>query len=303
MTYLVLRYTSLGNVAMTVPVIASVSARYPEHEFIVVTEKRLGDMFYGMANVHPQQETDPLPPIDAVIDLQGGWRTWGKRWHYALRRKPIYRYRHRSGMSEHARYAAVFRQAGLESGDEFEQLSVNETARQKALSLLDETATRRIGIAPFAKSRSNMLPYKVTKEIIAHYADMPHTQVFLFGAGTIECEMLRQWSSIYPHTTSVAGQLRLGEELELMRSLDVMICMDSANQHLSSLVGLRAASIWCGTHPKNGFYGWKQRPEDCVQVTDLRCRPCTMHGTKRCRFRNFACQQISAEEVEKCVNV
>jgi hypothetical protein len=88
-----------------------------------------------------------------------------------------------------------------------------------------------------------------------------------------------------------------GTELELMRKLDVMICMDSANQHLSSLVGLRAVSVWCGTHPMIGFAGWKQKPEDIVQRNDLRCSPCTCHGTNHCRYGNFACRDIKAETI------
>ena len=109
--------------------------------------------------------------------------------------------------------------------------------------------------------------------------------------------MLRQWSCVFPNTVSVAGQLKLEQELELMRMLDVMICMDSANQHLSSLVGLRAVSIWCATHPMIGFAGWKQRPEDIIQRHDLRCRPCTCHGTNHCRYGNYACRQIEAETI------
>jgi hypothetical protein len=73
--------------------------------------------------------------------------------------------------------------------------------------------------------------------------------------------------------------------------------MDSANQHLSSLVGLRAVSIWCGTHPKIGFTGWKQRGEDILQRSELACRPCTMHGTSHCRFFNYACKQITAKQI------
>jgi ADP-heptose:LPS heptosyltransferase len=109
--------------------------------------------------------------------------------------------------------------------------------------------------------------------------------------------MLRQWSSVFPRTESVAGCLSLKEELELMRMLDVMICMDSANQHLSSLVGLRAISIWCATHPMIGFAGWKQDPNDIIQRQDLRCRPCSCHGTNHCRYRNYACRQIDAETI------
>ncbi len=156
---------------------------------------------------------------------------------------------------------------------------------------------RRIGIAPFAKSKSNMLPYRVTKEVIEKLSAEPNTELFLFGAGKIECEMLRQWSSVFPHTHSVAGQLPLEQELELMRGLDVMICMDSANQHLSSLVGLRAVSVWCATHPKMGFMGWKQSEKDIIQRNDIACRPCTCHGKNWCWYRNFACKEITADQI------
>ncbi len=45
MTYLIIRLATLGNVAMTVPVIASLSARYPNDRFIVASKKELSAMF------------------------------------------------------------------------------------------------------------------------------------------------------------------------------------------------------------------------------------------------------------------
>ena len=51
MTYLVLRLATIGNVAMTVPVIASVSRRYPNDRFIIASKKDLGAMFASMPNV------------------------------------------------------------------------------------------------------------------------------------------------------------------------------------------------------------------------------------------------------------
>ena len=83
MTYLVLRFSTLGNVAMTVPVIASVSAMHPDDEFIVVAKKRLSAMYYGLSNVR-FHEAEPTSirslvrlyrdlrqySVDVVIDLQ-----------------------------------------------------------------------------------------------------------------------------------------------------------------------------------------------------------------------------------------
>lgn len=326
MTYLVLRFSTLGNVAMTVPVIASVSALHPDDEFIVVAKKRLSAMYYGLPNVR-FHEADLTGlgsllrlykdlgqyPIDAVIDLQSVPRTWLLRGLFRLRGKRIYSVDYgrltkyfitvcglrspRHFPTEFERYEAAFRKAGLESDDRFTALAVNEPARQTVREQFGEKEGRWIGIAPFAKSKSNMLPYRVTKEVIQRLSAAPDTRLFLFGAGQIECEMLRQWASVFPRTTSVAGRLPLEQELELMRKLDCMVCMDSANQHLSSLVGLRAVSVWCATHPRLGFTGWKQRAEDIVQLDRIACRPCTCHGTNHCRYRNFACRDINAEQI------
>jgi len=325
MTYLIIRLATLGNVAMTVPVVASVSRRYPNDKFIMAGKKDLASMFASMPNVEFREVDNHLDwkgvwalwkawrdEVDVVIDLQDVWRTRvldhlmrlsGKR----VRRVRYGRFRKhlitvfgigkKQLPSEFARYADAFRRAGLETNEEFEALPVNSTAAKVVTERFGEKEGRWIGLAPFAKSRSNMLPYRVTKDIIEQLTKDEQTRVFLFGAGTVECEMLRQWASVFPHTESVAGCLKLKEELELMRMLDVMICMDSANQHLSSLVGLRAVSVWCATHPFIGFAGWKQRPEDIVQRHDLRCRPCTCHGTNHCRYGNFACREIQAETI------
>ena len=325
MTYLIIRLATLGNVAMTVPVIASLSARYPDDRFIVASKKNLSAMFSSMPNVEFREVDNHLgwrgvweiwkawrEEIDAVIDLQSVLRTRvfgtlmrcsGKpvtRVHYGRLRKHLLTFwgiGNKPLPTEFERYEDTFRRAGLETDRSFTALPVHRKATKRVQQQFGTKEGRWIGLAPFAKSRSNMLPYRVTKEIIERLSNEPDTQIFLFGAGVIESEMLRQWASVFPHTTSVAGQLKLEEELELMRSLDVMICMDSANQHLSSLVGLRAISVWCATHPMIGFMGWKQRPEDIIQRHDLRCRPCTCHGTNRCRYRNFACKEINAETI------
>lgn len=325
MTYLIIRLATLGNVAMTVPVVASLSKRYPNDLFIVASKKELSAMFASMPNVEFREVDNHLGwrgvweiwkawrnEVDAVIDLQNVLRTYvfgslmrlsGKkvtRIRYGRLRKhliTVFGIGKKQLPSEFARYADTFRRAGLETDDAFTALPVNKKAAANVSKRFGKKEGRWIGLAPYAKSKSNMLPYRVTKELIEQLSADEKTRVFLFGAGKIECEMLRQWASVFPRTESVAGSLKLEEELELMRMLDVMICMDSANQHLSSLVGLRAVSVWCATHPIIGFAGWKQRPEDIIQRHDLRCRPCTCHGTNHCRYGNYACRHIEAETI------
>ena len=328
MTYLVLRFQSLGNVSMTVPVLESASRLQPDDTFVFVAKKRLNGLFYGMENVkfhevdfgngsiksllrvyHELRQYH----INHVIDLQNVLRSQLLRLLFRLRgiRSTVIRYgrfekrlialfgsRHDKPLpTEFERYATTFAAAGLKTDTQFTALAVNEQAASNIYKRFGAKEGMRIGFAPFARSRSNMLPYRTIKGVLAALSRQEKTEVFLFGAGKVESELLRQWAGMYTNVISVAEQLPLEQELELMRTLDVMLCMDSANQHLASLVGLRALSIWCGTHPRMGFYGWKQRPEDCIAVENLMCRPCTVHGTNYCRYRNYACQTITVEQI------
>ena len=96
----------------------------------------------------------------------------------------------------------------------------------------------------------------------------------------------------------------MGEELEFMKSLDVMVTMDSANMHLASLVRTPVVSVWGATHPYAGFYGWGQNPENAVQA-DMPCRPCSIYGSKACSRKDYAClNAVKPQQViEKIIEV
>ena len=80
----------------------------------------------------------------------------------------------------------------------------------------------------------------------------------------------------------------LKEELEFMKTLDVMLCMDSGNLHMATLMGVKTVSVWGATHPKMGF-----APEETVVVQDetLECRPCSVYGNKPCKYGDMRCMR------------
>ena len=76
MTYLIIRLATLGNVAMTVPVIASLSRRYPNDRFIVASKKKLGAMFASLPNV-------VFWEVDNHLNWRGVWSLWRHLRHEA----------------------------------------------------------------------------------------------------------------------------------------------------------------------------------------------------------------------------
>ena len=159
-----------------------------------------------------------------------------------------------------------------------------------------------IGVAPFAAHEGKIYPTdKMEKvvELLSH-----NGRVVLFGGKGKEEDIMRAWARKYNNVElarDVISGGTLAAELELMRRLDVMLSMDSANMHLASLVGTRVVSVWGATHPYAGFLGWGQRMGDCVQK-DLPCRPCSIYGSKPCRYGDFRClNSITPEEIVRVV--
>lgn len=322
---------------MLASVVARLSRAYPDDRFVVVALKPLADLFYGLPNVSYHEAAAELElgkgllnlarQIRAyaptmVFDLQNDKRTrlisWLLRWYrirvYTLpcvgsKQRALIRsgYEQAAPLQPEAqRYIDTLRRGGLIPADEAPLMPVNKQAAEAVQKLFGAKKGRWIGVAPFAKHQSNVLPYKTTKEVIAHYTQQPATRVFLFGAGHVEAEMLRQWASLWDNVESVTNQLPLDGELELMRLIDGLLCMDSANQHLAVLVGCPTLSIWCGTHTYMGYAALGKANSQVLSLP-VSCRPCSVHGTEKCKYRNFACKAFTPEQIidqfDKLLNV
>ncbi len=152
-----------------------------------------------------------------------------------------------------------------------------------------------IGIAPFAAHKGKIYPLEKMEQVVAALSKSGE-KIYLFGGGEEEVSILESWAAKYPNTECVAGKMSMSEELELIRSLRVMITMDSSNMHLASLVGTRVVSVWGATHPMAGFLGVGQKEEDCIQ-RNLPCRPCSIYGNKPCRFGDYRCLNIDPQTI------
>ena len=64
--------------------------------------------------------------------------------------------------------------------------------------------------------------------------------------------------------------------------------MDSLVMHLAALVATPVVSVWGATHPGLGFLGYGCDPRGVLQA-DMACRPCSVFGSKPCRYGDYRC--------------
>ena len=320
---LVIRLSSLGDVAVTIPVLYSVANRYPDDHFLLLTQDSWQSLFVnkpsnltvfqvftkskhkgirGIIRLLRELPSDMLTKKIKVADLHGVIRSFLIDYYFRLKgcavavidkgrkeKRQLTRKEHKIKQplkTSMERYREVFEKLGYDSSLSFSGLFPEKLAHEQL----------RIGIAPFAKHREKTYPLEQMEEVVRRLSEWPSLQITLWG-GKNESGLLESWAEKYRNVSSVAGQMSLQEELSLMNQMNLMVSMDSANMHLASLVNTPVVSIWGATHPYAGFYGFNQDESNAIQL-DLLCRPCSIFGNKPCYRKDYAClTQITPEMI------
>lgn len=324
---LVARFSALGDVAMTIPVIYSVCRCNPDIRFIFITKPMtqslfinapknlvvigldlkvkykgisgLIKLFYDLrreynfdayADLHNVLRSHILGSLCRIYRIPFKRINKGKANKRALTRK-----RNKVMLpliSSRARYREVFLSMGLPFEERF--ISLYEKGKGEPEKFSEITAPKQegerwIGIAPFAMHKGKIYPIELMERVLVELSGWSNTKIFLFGGGEGERKVFASWMEKYPSTISLAEKRHgFPVELALMSHLDVMVSMDSANMHLASIVSVPVVSVWGATHPYCGFKGWKQQETNMVQLP-LTCRPCSVFGNKPCHRGDYHC--------------
>jgi len=324
---LIIRFSAIGDVAMTVPVVWSLARQYP-HLRITVLSRPFARPFFE--NISPNvgfMEADIKGEYHGVKGLNSLYRRLtAKRFtaiadfHNILRsgylrmRFNIDRY-HVEHIDKHRQerrklvatsdkrlvqlptsfenYADVLARLGYPVKIEFTSIfpSGGGNLRLIADKIGEKKAFQQwIGIAPFAAHPGKVYPLPLMEQVIREIVRRhPSCRIFLFGGSDNEKAVLDGWTTRNKNCTNASAVLDgLKEELILMSHLNVMVSMDSANMHLASLTATPVVSVWGATHPFAGFLGWNQRLDDAVQA-DMSCRPCSIFGNKPCMRGDYPC--------------
>ncbi len=94
-----------------------------------------------------------------------------------------------------------------------------------------------------------------------------------------------------------AGRFSLLQSAELLRRCTALVSNDSAPMHLAVAMKTPVVAVFGATVPSFGFAPYGEK-DVVVQIEELPCRPCSIHGGDKCPIGTFECMvKISAEMV------
>lgn len=328
-TVLVTHLSTIGDVAMAMPIIYIVCHANPKVNFVMATSKEAKAVFANQpsnlivlglenksyrgiigssklaSNLHHRYN------FDAMVDLNNTMRT--KLMALTLRAKDvavaaidnIYKEPRKilggniklTVTPVHAHYKAAFQKVGLKTEGVFNNifdnydnsLSDNEELPRK------EDGEKWVAIAPFATHDGKQYPLEQMQLVVSEIARWEKHTIFLMASDKNH-DNIQSIAQRYDNVVATDNsKLSVTNFMILLSNCDVMVTMDTAFMHLASLVSIPAVSVWGATHPASGFLAWHQANKDTIHL-DLDCQPCSLNGKKKCRYRDYHClRDISPE--------
>lgn len=112
--------------------------------------------------------------------------------------------------------------------------------------------------------------------------------IYLIGAPTDReaCDWIVEKSS---KGTNLCGRLNLIESAALIAGAQMNYVNDSAPMHFASAVNAPTSAIFCSTLPDFGFGPLADQARTIEISEALSCRPCGLHGKKKCPKGHFKC--------------
>ncbi|WP_292245427.1 glycosyltransferase family 9 protein [Mesonia sp.] len=332
---LVIRFSAMGDVAMTVPVLQRLVKTYPDLKITVLTKPFFKPIFEEVPGVNIvtadvnqkykgifglfklANELSSLQ-LDAVADLHNVLRTKILRFFFfffgiksavidkgraekkeltKLQPKTI-----RPLKSTHQRYADIF--AALNFPVDLNQsVVVNKHPLPQVIKEKLKQPRKWIGIAPFAAHEPKMYPLTQMEKVIARLDETNLYDILLFGGGKNEQEQLEKLAENYTNVFCVIGKLSFKEELQTVSNLDLMLSMDSGNGHLAALYNVPVITIWGATHPFAGFAPFQQTSAQQI-LPDLKkypLSPTSIYGNKQVDGYDEVMKSIGAERILKVI--
>jgi heptosyltransferase-2 len=313
---LVIRFSSLGDVVLSTAIFPNLRAKWPDAEISVLTRNQYAPVFDNNPDVDhvwvfsPKEQ--PFSKLaqevrdaryDVIIDLHANSRSWILRF---MASAPYAVVVEKSALARRAlvwfkRSAASLKKSVREKIlDCLKPLDVpviNTDTRLypgNARSILEtfniDPDSKLIGIAPGAKHATKRWVAERFGEAATRLAAIPNTTVVVLGDKTDWAVADRVTQFVKAPCKNLAGWTSLPELVAVMSRLTLLLTNDSGLMHIAEALKIPLVAMFGPTVRQFGFAPYRETSR-VVEVVNLPCRPCTLHGDERCPLGHHNCMK------------
>jgi ADP-heptose:LPS heptosyltransferase len=312
MKFLVIRFSSIGDIVLTTPVIRCLHQQVPGAEIHVLTKQQFRVIFEANPYVHRvielgyskelmmhQLETEGY---DAIIDLHHNLRTWQiKR---ALKGIPAYSFPKLNWQkwlltackinrlpAVHIvdRYLQTVQSFGVVNDGKGLDYFIPDKAQVRSTDLPFSHQMGYIGMVIGAAHATKQWPAKHWKELCSRIS----FPIILLGGKEDRANGAAIAAADPIKIYNACGKFSLHESADLVKQARLVVTHDTGLMHIAAAFRKPIISIWGNTIPAFGmtpYYGNASIAEKRSEVA-LSCRPCSKIGYNRCPRGHFNCME------------
>jgi heptosyltransferase-2 len=310
---LLVRFSSLGDVLLTTPLIRALRARHPAATLTALTKQEWAPLL--SANPHLDEvitvaRGQSLVPLARAIraagfthrlDLHASVRcrmlrllvpgTWHgfdarRREREALIRRREQRYRDHVPVAE--RYFEAATALDVQPDGKPAELFVSPAAEARAEEWLSRQGLsgELVACAPGAAHATKRWPEPHWRQFLAALTARGRVPIVI-GGGAERDLGLQLVQQVEGRAASAAGELDLQATGALVRRARVLVSGDTGAMHMATAVGTPVVALFGPTVEAFGFFPY--RATASVVQREMPCRPCSSKGSPRCPLGHHRC--------------
>lgn len=159
-----------------------------------------------------------------------------------------------------------------------------------------------LGIHPGSAWATKCWPFENFVELISRIETELHLQAVVVGGGKTDADLGEKLCQLSQgHCANLCGKTSLADLMALMGHFKLFITNDSGPMHIATAFGVPTLAIFGPTTKELGFFPYGQGHR-VLEVKGLDCRPCALHGGRKCPKGHFKCMRlITVDDVFKNV--
>lgn len=324
MKILILRFSSIGDIVLTTPVIRCLKKQLPDVEIHYATKNAFKSILENnpyVDKVHVlSSSTGALikqlqaEQFDVVVDLHKNLRTLKIKWalrtaSYSfdklnIKKWLLVNWKFKVMPDKHIveRYLETAAPLGIKNDQEGLDYFIPMQDKVNLNTLPEIFSSGYVAIAIGAQHTTKRLPEAKLKELIEKIS-LP---VLLLG-GKEDAAMGDVLLNHFSHSKKIlnaCGKYNLNQSASLVEQSRYLYTHDTGLMHIAAALKKRIVSIWGNTVPEFGMYPYKTE-HVLWQVNDLSCRPCSKIGYNACPKKHFKCmnnQMLPVSDIESTWN-
>ena len=315
MKILVIRFSSIGDIVLTSPILRCLKKQLPQCELHYLTKKTYlpllsNNPYIDQLHLLSENEKHTLASLkkeafDVVIDLHHNVRTFRiknylKTKAYSFPKLNIKKFLltqfHINKLpKKHVvdRYFEAVKALGVKNDlkgiDYF--LAESDHINTEEVGFSGEFIAVAIG-AQFATKR---LPNEKLIEILD---GINEPIVLLGGKEDVKNGEIIKVALPRQKVINSCGKLTINQSASLVSQAKVLLSHDTGLMHIASAFETPIVLVWGNTVPQFGMYPYRENSATIKthQVDNLSCRPCSKIGYSKCPKKHFRCMQLHDSE-------